>query len=144
MPDNFMERITFFITFFLISFSLLLLLLGLLYVLRLFLQRAARKNAVRTSLDLIGRRAVVVRTVRGRRPGRIRFEQNGRQIEGDAFSDDLVRRGQAVRITAINQGCFRIRAIENGEPSPEKISTEKSILENIVNLDVIPEERSDS
>lgn len=144
MPDNFMERITFFITIFTITVTVLLLLWIILYLTRIILQRAARQNAALTNLDLVGHKATVIKTVRGRHPGRIRFEHDGQQIEGDAFSDDLVRRGQEVRITAVNKGCFRIRPLESNLSGETAVAREKSILKDIVELEDISEERSDS
>lgn len=79
----------------------------------MILRRLARHHVTSTDLDLIGRRAIVMATIRPTRPGKIRCKNAaGQDCIAEASSDQLIRRGQEVLISAIESGCLRVVLIE--------------------------------
>lgn len=91
-------------------------------VMEIFLRRLARHHVTSTDLDLIGRQAVVMATIRPARPGKIRCQNaSGQECIAEASSDHLVRRGEAVLITAIEGGCLRVVTLETPAGAGDKV-----------------------
>jgi len=87
----------------------LAIVLVILRILEVILRRLARHHVTSTDLDLIGRRAIVMATIRPARPGKIRCQNAaGQDCIAEASSDQLIRRGQEVLISAIESGCLRV------------------------------------
>lgn len=73
------------------------------------LRLLARHHVTRTDLDLIGREAVVTSTIRPTRPGKIYCQNvSGEDCVADALSDRVIRRGEDVLITAIEETGLRV------------------------------------
>lgn len=119
MVDDTMSEITFFLTLFSIGFAVLALLLLLIKVLLTILRRMARRHVSRTDLDLIGLRAVVTHTIKPRRPGKIRcLTAAGDPLVAAASSDNMIRSGTTVMITAISQGYYHVLPVDSTTPAP--------------------------
>ena len=72
------------------------------------LRRIARLQVARTDLDLIGVQAKVTQTIKPHKPGKIRYQTaEGSQV-GEAVSDQTIRSGKTVLITAIHRGLFQV------------------------------------
>ena len=96
------------------ALALLAIVLVILRASEVILRRLARHHVTSTDLDLIGRRATVVATIRPTRPGKIRCQNAaGQDCFAAASSDQLIRRGQEVLISAIESGCLRVVLLES-------------------------------
>jgi len=91
-----------------ISLAFLSVLLILVRIALWELRRIARLQVSRTDLDLIGAQAEVTQTIKPHRPGKIRYQTaEGSQV-GEAVSDQTIRSGKTVLITAIHRGLFQV------------------------------------
>ncbi|HAL73507.1 MAG TPA: hypothetical protein DCM45_00265 [Clostridiales bacterium] len=96
-----------------IALAALAAVLAILRVWEVIMRRLARHHVTSTDLDLIGRRAIVMATIRPKRPGKIRCQNAaGQECIAEASSDQLIRRGQEVLISAIESGCLRVVLLE--------------------------------
>lgn len=112
------EEITYTLQFLGFLIAILLVLLVLLRILVRILRRMAMHRVSLTDQDLIGQEAVVTKTVRNSRPGNIACEWQGDKRTGPAVSDQTIRPGQKVLITAADQGVYRVRSIETTDRQP--------------------------
>ena len=110
----------FFLKFFGFGFAILVILLSCLNLLITLLRRLVRRQVARTDLDLIGQEAVVVKTIRPKKPGQIRCQSPDGSKTADAVSNETIRAGSRIMITASERGYFRVRRldIENRPPPP--------------------------
>lgn len=127
MSDPTMGEITFFLKFFGFGFAILVVLLSCLNLLIALLRRLVRRQVARTDLDLIGQEAVVVKTIRPKKPGQIRCQSPDGPKTADAVSNETIRAGSRIMITASEHGYFRVRRLdsENRPPLPEADSADR-------------------
>ncbi len=79
------------------------------------LQVLARRQTARDDVDQIGHLAEVVKTIRPRKHGQIRYEtDNGFQL-ADAVSSQLIRNGNWVMIQGIVRHRFKVRRLTEAE-----------------------------
>ncbi|MEA4888074.1 MAG: NfeD family protein [Clostridiaceae bacterium] len=111
MADPTMGEITFFLKFFGMTLSgmagLLMLLSGLIYLMR----RLVRHHVSESDLDLIGQEAVVIKSIRPKKSGQIRYSTAEGMKEADAVGTELIKSGSRVLITATERHQFRVRKL---------------------------------
>lgn len=120
MSDPTMGEITFFLKFFGFGFAILAFLIVCLNLLIALLRRLVHRQVALTDLDLIGQEAVVVKTIRSKKPGQIRCQSPDGLKIADAVSNTTIKAGSRIMITASEHGYFRVRRldIENQPASP--------------------------
>lgn len=99
---------------------LIILLAGLLLVLSVaiyYLGRLTHTKTTQTDLDLIGQQAKVTRAIKPPHAGKISGRHNGKSFTLQATSSQLIKSGQIVLITALDQGVARTIIQESGVKS---------------------------
>ena len=144
MADNAMARLAFFITVFLFTFSVLLVILVVQKIIQSILRKRLRTLISEDSQhDLVGREAVVTRTVRQNKAGRIQLEYLGSNLLFKAISDHKQYVGTIVQITAVTPQGFRVSRVYQDHDDANRLGDETDpTLKKTVVQDINVEQRS--
>lgn len=120
-----MGEITFYLKLYGTSLLVLSLLLALINLSIYLLRRRLGMQNNHNRLDQIGREAIVIRTIRPHKPGRIRYQTAQGPGIAEAIADEVIRNGSRVRIAVVQRGHYRVSrvadqasAVESGPNEP--------------------------
>lgn len=110
-----MSEMTFYLNALIITTAALAALLALVSLLIYVLRPLARRSAVSTDFEQVGREATVVKTIRPGKPGQIRYLTANGPRTAYARADTIIRNGHQVLILSVAQHHFRVRRLTEAE-----------------------------
>lgn len=110
-----LTEMTRFLGFLAIGCAVVAALLLLVHVAIFVLQVLARRQTARDDVDQIGHMAEVIKTIRPRKHGQIRYQADDDLQVADAVSSQLIRNGNWVLIQGIVRHRFKVRLLTDAE-----------------------------
>ena len=110
-------EITYFFFIFAIVVACLTILLLMTNGLILISRHRLRRHLASTDLDLVGREATVVKTIRPKKTGQILCRTANGERLAEAVSDEMIKKNSIVLITAADKDRFRVRSNRQDTPT---------------------------